>query len=220
MALVKDALNIARSMLNDDVMTVWGDLTLMPKFYQAHVEMETKLVLNGVFVIHEASASFLVNAGATDLGVNQPKDIVTILKIKEYGAGESPDQAIPMTEKDFIPDWMSTDTLRIWCWREEKLLFLPANADRRVIVYYNKRLTAPTLVSDALPVVTSESYLGPKIASLACMSVHDFESGQFWAGLAEENLSKIVRTQVKSQQTLPARKLPFSWRSRRGRQRF
>lgn len=220
MSTVKDALNIARSMLNDDAMLTWGDSVLMPKFQQAHVEMESKLILNGIFVIHEASVALPVLAGTKTLGVNQPKDIVTLIKVKEYGINETVDQAIPMIQKDFIPEWSLTDTLRIWAWREEQLLFLGANTDRQVLIYYNKRLTAPALVSDPLPVITSESYLGPRIAALACLSTHDMESGQFWAGLAEDNLSKIVRTQVKSTQGLPSRKLPFSWRVRRGRQRY
>jgi hypothetical protein len=207
-------------MLNDDAMLTWGDSVLMPKFQQAHVEMESKLILNGIFVIHEVSVALPVLAGVKTLGANQPKDIVTLIKIKEYGINETPDRATLMVEKDFIPDWSLTDTLRVWCWREEQLLFLGANTDRQVLIFYNKRLTAPALVSDPLPVITSESYLGPRIAALACISTHDMESGQMWAGLAEDNLSKIIRTQVKSHQHLPSRKLPFSWRSRRGQQRY
>jgi hypothetical protein len=220
MSTVKDAFNIARSMLNDDAMLVWGDMTLMPKFMQAHVEMESKLILNGIFVTHEISVVLPVTTGAKDLGVSQPPDLVIPIRMKEFGAGEAPNQAVPMVWKDFLPDWTLTETLRVWSWREEKIGLIGATTDRQVMLYYNKRLTCPTLVSEPLPVITSETFLGPRIAALACMSTHDMESGQMWAGLAEENLSKIIRAQVKSQQALPSRKLPFSWRARRGRQRY
>ena len=219
MSTVKDALDIARSMLNDDVMLVWGDMTLMPKFKQAHVEMESKLILNGIFVAHEATASLVVPRGAMDLGINQPPDMVIPLKMKEYAAGESAERALIMVQKDFLPTDVPAESLRVWCWREEKISFIGATTDRQVLLYYNKRLTCPALVSDPLPVITSEAYLGPKIAALACLSVGNMDGGQMWAGLAEENLSKLVRTQVKSQQTLPSRKLPFSWRNR-GRSRY
>lgn len=217
MATVKDALNIARTLLNDDVALIWGDAVLMPKLRLAHVEMESKLILNGISVIIEETAAISVPALALNLSTNQPIDIVNPIKMVEYASGEDSSQAINMARKEFIPNWPQTDTLRVWAWRENLIIFVGATSIRNVILYYEKRLTAPILVSENLAVITSEAYLGPRVAALA---EKDQNVAKIWNDIAQDNLSKLVRTQVKGQQSLPSRKLPFSWRSRRGRTRF
>lgn len=217
MATVATALELARSFLGDDDRVEWSDARLMPKVRQAHGEIIAKAQLNGLQVIQEESTPFLVPANTTDFSSLQPVDLVEPIKIEEYGVGETPDQGQFMARKAFIPTWIPTETLRVWAWRENKILFLGATTARNIILYYRKGILAPTQVNDPLPVLGSEIYIGPRVAALAVLGTDRAEKFGPLNQEADDNLSLIIRRMVKSESNLPARRRPFSARYRRGR---
>jgi len=211
MALAIDALKIARTLLNDDAMLVWHDSILLPKLAQAHTELVQKLELNGIPVVRAVTAAITVLAGATDLGVNLPTNIVEPSKMEERRPNEDISNTIPMTEVDYIPNLEKQDNLRYWAWLNETIQLLGANTDRVVHLYYMKSLPTPRSLTDALGVVGAESYLGPRVASLAASSVRDFANAKDKQATADASFDRIVRIQVKGQQNLPVRRRPFSY---------
>ncbi len=224
MSTVREAFTIARSLLGDDAGVQWTDATLMPKLIQAHGEMVSKLALNGVPSIREMSVAVTITALATTMGASQPSSLIKPIKMSEKTPGEDVSRYILMTKHDFLPEVVPSTILRYWSYNEELIQFIGATADRDVKLYYEARLTSPAKITDTLVIPLSETYLGPRIVAL-CMSRSKqvggnrdlFESA---SKMAEENLSMIVRTEVKGEQNLPVRRRPFSYQMKRGRMRF
>lgn len=216
MSTVSDALDIARTFVNDDAALTWSDAILMPKVALAHGELLAKLILNGISVVHKVtSPRITVTAGSTDLGNNMPTDIGKIIKMDELAVNDDIANAIPMTKVEFIPNYDKTETLRYWAYIQQKIALLGATTDRQVCLYYEKTVPAPTKLTDVLFFNQSEIFIGPRVAALMLVNTPNFQTAQ---GAADANLSLVVRAQVKSGQNLPVRRRPFSWalRARRG----
>jgi len=214
-AKVKDALEIARSILMDDIGTRWTDALLLPKVKQAHAELVTKLNLNGIAVQVKVSSRINVPRLQKTLGPSALPDIIRIINIRELGPGDPADYAVKMTKYDILPSDAMGTTLRYWSYNQEKIEFLGATTDRDIIVEYLKQPTAPTEVNSILDFAMSEIYIGPRVAALAA-ATKDMKMFTLANQIAEENLSRLVRTQVKGDQSLPVRRRPFSYMRRRG----
>jgi hypothetical protein len=200
MANVDVALKIARTYLGDDRGVKFTDATLMPKLQQAHRELQLKLWLNGLPVTKEVSAIFTVPAGAVDLGVNQPTDLIEPQLMKEKAVGEPISRFIDMTEVNELPDVDQSDSLRYWCWREEIITLLGATTTREVRLDYIKGLTIPVLKTDPIGFILGEAFLGPRTAALAGADSNED---------AQNRLSEIIAANVRGSQSLPTRRRPY-----------
>ena len=216
MAQIRDALKITRTLLNDDAALVWHDSVLMPKAVQAHQELLNTVTLNGVPCIWTATTLATIPAFAKNMGANLPLDIIRPIKMDERLVGDVDSNAIPMTKVDFVPNLDITDTLRYWGWIEEQIIFLGANQARQVRLYYDQWIPTPVAVTDNLFFRQSETFLGPRIAALCSIGLPTFD---VLNNMADANLSKIIRREVKALQNLPVRKRPFSY-AIKARRRF
>jgi hypothetical protein len=191
MALTSVALATARTLLNDDNATVWTDPILLPKLQEAHRELQTDLWLVGSPVVREVTIPILVSQGNTDLGANQPLDLVSPTALKE---AESADGTwVDMTEVNYIPfDVAKTSKLVYWAWRGEKIRFLGATANRYVVVFYRKLITVPATATDPIGIIFGELYLGARTAALAAGSVGNKDVYDTVTALAKANFEKVV----------------------------
>jgi hypothetical protein len=215
MALASAALNSARTYLNDQNQQIWTDPILIPFLQEAYKDLLLVLWLNGLPVVREKAASITVPAGSLNLGVNQPADLLEPIWIKERQPGSSEDW-IPMIETDFEPDWQAENTLRWWTWREEKINFVGATVDRAVLIQYMKTLSMPVVATDPLNFIYADFFLGPQTAGYAANSVGNTTLSKecMWiqgiqVGFAGAKLDMIIRSNVKGQQNLPARRIPY-----------
>ena len=207
MALASEALDSARTYLNDQGKQIWSDALLIPFLKEAYKDLLLALKLNEIPVIMEKSAAITVNIGATTLTL--PADIVEPVKLKErlFGSSES---FINMSEKAWEPDITQSSTLRYWAWREEVLELVGATTKREVLLFYIKTLTAPTLASSSLGFINAETYLGPKTAVYAASSLGNSTLAGEANRIAEDKLEIIIRYNVKNKQGLPVRRLPYN----------
>jgi hypothetical protein len=207
MALLSDALAIARSLLNDDLGMKWSDAILIPKAQIAHRELQVELELNSIPVVKSQTAIISVPAGATDLGLTQPADLVEPISIKERDAGGTAEDLVSMTEVSFIPQASRSVSLIYWAWIGERITFLGATTNREVMLRYTKSLTVPRTATDVLGFVGSELFLGPQIAYLA--TGEDRFSLQ-----AARALDRLIRVNVKGMQGIMHRRRPYRSASR------
>jgi hypothetical protein len=191
MALTNVALATARTLLNDDNATVWTDPILLPKLQEAHRELQTDLWLVGSPVVREVTVPILVTLGNTDLGANQPQDLIAPTSLKEAESANG--TWVDMTEVNYIPfDVAKTSKLVYWAWRGEKILFLGATASRYVVVFYRKLITIPTTANDPIGIIFGELYLGARTAALAAGSVGNKDVYDSITALAKANFEKVV----------------------------
>lgn len=214
MATIQDALNITRTLLNDDAALQWHDQSLMPKIVLAHNELVAKLVLNGVPAIYNTTSPLItVPAGQLNLGADLPTNIQRPIKMNEWIPNDDIANAIPMTKVDFIPNLDQVDTLRYWAWIQQQIVFLGSTANRTVQLDYLGNVVPPTAVTAPLFFSLSETFLGPRAAALVMSGKPEYDT---FNRIAEMNLSSLVRIEVKAAQNLPVRRKPFSHSLRRG----
>jgi hypothetical protein len=214
MATAATALDSARVYLNDVNAQIWTNAILLPYLKEAHNDLVLVLWLNGLPVLKEKSTSLAVTALQLDLD-SQPADLVEPIWLKERSFGSS-DDWIDMTEKDFEPDISQTSELRYWTWREDLIKFVGATTKREVLMRYWKSLTVLTAAGDSLGFIFSEFFLGPQTAAYAAGSVGNltlaaellFVKGVN-IGVAGAKLHMIIQGNIKGQQNLPARRIPY-----------
>ena len=214
MATAVTALESARSYLNDNGAQIWTDSALLPYLREAYRDLIMSLWLNGLPVIREKAAA-PITVGVGVLFLTLPADLIEPIWLKERASGSSEDY-IPMTETEFTPDFKQDTTLRYWDWRDEKINFIGATTAREVSLRYWKGLTVPTGANSSLGFIFAEIFLGPQTAAYASSSVGNttlagelgYVQGQR-VGIAGSKLDMIIRANIKGQQNLPARRIPY-----------
>lgn len=215
MANAVEALNSARSYLNDTGKSFWTDARLLPYLTEAYRDLLLILHSNGLPVLREKSSAITVAIGATSLTL--PSDFVEPIKLKERLSGSS-DTYVPMEEKDFAPDFDQVENLRYWAFREGAIEFIGATTARQVLLFYQKSLTIPTSAASALTFLYAETFLGPQTAGYAAGALGNTtlaEALLYRVGkdedvsIAGSKLDTLIRFNVKGQQNLPARRLPY-----------
>ena len=215
MAIAKEAFNSARTHLNDSESAVWSDSTLLPHLKEAHRDLQVTLWLNGLPVIRKKSATINVNASALDLGSNQPIDLVSPISLKERAQGSS-EGWTDVTETDFEPDRQMASILDVWCWREERIKFVGSTSNREVLLRYHAGMTLPKDENSVLGFIFAEYFLGPQTAQYAARSVGGTSLANECLEEAKQKLDMVIRANIKGQQNLPVRRIPYR-RAVRGR---
>lgn len=215
MALASVALTSARSVyLNDAGASMWTDAILLPHLKEAHKDLLLVLWLNDIPVIKEISATINVTAisGTT---LTLPSDLLEPISLKERAQGSS-EVWVPMTEMDWEPTILQDTYLRYWIWREEQIKLVGAKNNREVLLRYYKSIADIVDGTSALGFILAETFLGPQCAGYAAGSVGNttLAAELLWVngvnvGVAGSKLDMIVRANIKGQQNLPARRIPY-----------
>ncbi len=207
MATAREALQIARSLLNDDTAISWPDAVLFPKLQIAHRELQAKLQLYSIPATKTVtSTAITVLAGSVDLGLNQPTNLILPIWIKERAVGGSAEDLENMVEVQSLPSIAQDSTLRYWLWMSQKIQFIGATANREIVMQYIKIITVPTIQSSDLGFANSELYLGARIAYLVTKD-------ESYATQAERALSDIIGIHVKALQGVAHRRRPYRCRA-------
>jgi len=224
-------LGIARNVyLNDTNAQIWTDAVLIPFLQEAYRDLIMVLWLNGLPVVRAKTTVLTIPIGKTSMGPNGanvlPADMLEPVWLKERATGATNDEWVPMSERDFEPDLLTTPTtLSYWAWRQEDIFFpsVGASTSRDIRMNYHATLTIPVVSTDSLNYIFAESFLAPQLSGYAAGSVgNDTLAGKLlWVqvvqvGIAGSKLDMIIRANVKNQQNIPARRLPYR-RSMRGR---
>lgn len=210
-ALAGQALDSARAHLNDVGATIWPNTVLFPFLQEAHRELRSKVILNGIPVIDEVSAVLSVPAQTTDLTtvVGYPTDLIVPIWLKERQVGQTDSDFIDMTPRDFIPNINMDIWLFWWSWRREKIFLVGSLNDEEVQIRYRRQIPTPAVSSDSLGWLGAENYLSYRTAALACNSIGETDKATGLTQTAMVNLDDVIRLNVKQIQGLPARRRPY-----------
>ena len=214
MANASEALDSARVYLNDTAKNMWTDAKLLPYLKEAYRDMLINLWLNGIPIQKEKTSSPITVAIGI-LTLTLPADFIEPIKLKERLA-LSNDGYVDMFEKAFEPDVQQTTELRYWAFREGGIQFVGSTTAREVLLFYWKTLTIPTEAGNPLGFTFAEVFLGPKTAAYAAGSVGNPTLAEEANALAEIKFDVILRANIKGQQSLPTRRVPYR-RARRAR---
>lgn len=168
--LASEPLIEAKVLLNDPNGTIYVDSQLIPLLQKAYRELQTKMMLNGLPVLKEATTPQVVAAGTDKLGDGSglPTDFVYPIELAERTPGSN-EFFIPMTETQWELDEAPVPFLRYWNWREEEIKFLGATADREVRIRYMKGLTRITDSNTPIGINNAVSFLASRTAAIAAL---------------------------------------------------
>lgn len=198
--------------LNDVGGTIWTYATLLPFLQEAHRELRSKVILNGIPVIDEVTGVISVPAGTTDLTTiaGYPTDLIVPIWMKERQQGDpNNSDFIDMTPRDFIPNINQDIWLYWWCWRGEKIFLVGSLNNEEVQLRYRRQIPTPVVAGDSVGWLGAENFLSYRTAALACNSIGEGEKGQSLSQQAEINMDIVIRLNVKQLQTMPARRRPY-----------
>lgn len=206
MATAKEVFDSARAVyLNDAGGQVFTDSVLLPHLKEAHRDLQLHLLINGLPVIREKSDVIPVVALSTELTL--PADFIEAISLKERGS--SSDEWVSMTEKDFEPDYQQSTTLIFWCNRDEKIMLVGATTNREVLLRYNKGLTLPKDETSQMGFRLAEVFLAAQTAQYAARALGSDSLADDCLKAAELKLDLVVRANIKGQQSLPVRRIPY-----------
>jgi len=164
----QEPLTEVKALLNDPDGNIYPDARVIPFMQKAYRELQTKMMLNGLPVLKESSVDIPVAAGTLLLGDGSglPTDFIYPIELHERVSG-STDRYEEMKELAWEGDYIPSDRLLYWNWREEEVKFAGATTPREVRIRYMKGLARITGVGSNIAVNNAVSFLATRTASLA-----------------------------------------------------
>jgi len=209
-----EPLTEAKILLNDPAGNIFPDDKLIPLMQKAYRELQTKMMVNGLPVLKEASTPVTVVQGTVRLGdgAGLPTDFIYPIELHERKVG-STDNFSPMFERAWEPDEKPGQSLEVWTWREEELKFIGATTDREVRIRYMKGLTRITATTSPIGIIQATTYLASRTAAIAAFSLGANPSrAQALDNDAGSALIDVIVILTKRQQGLGIRRLVNRYR--------
>jgi hypothetical protein len=154
--------------LNDTPRSLFTDAILLPFLKRSFKDLLLEMDKKNISQTKEVSAAITVPALTTSLttAALMPTDFITPVKIEERASGSS-DLYVPIEEKDFSENVFQTDRLRYWAFREDDIKFPGSTTARQILLYYQKGITVPVVLTQQIGVVNAEAYLSAQTAGYA-----------------------------------------------------
>lgn len=203
-----EVFNSARVYLNDPNTTLWTDARLLPYLKEAYEYGRNEQASKDLPNSYKTDTQTVV-AGQTTLAT-PPSDLLLPIKLAERTPGTT-DPFVPMSEAVWDINATPVSVLQSWNWRNQQINFLGALEDREVITYYLGDMNPTGIdVSSSNLLGNIRVFLGAKVAALVlAFSQQDFTKAKVADGIAEEQLEKIISTQLKYRQSIVRRPRPF-----------
>src|SRR5438105_2298473 len=129
--ILDDLLEIVQTHLNDHGGEFWKDnkQQLIIYVHEAIRDLQLELNVHGVPLVAKQSNPITVLAGTSDLGVNQPNDIVEPLVLQEKQHGVVEDYEPMVGPRVFLPLTSQPEAeLTWWAWSGGKISFVSVGA--------------------------------------------------------------------------------------------
>lgn len=198
-----------RTLLNDDLVTLWTDVVLLPKLVQAYRELESKLRISAASIMRvQTDADVPISASPSTYAAIS--DIKEPIRLWEKAPADPDSAYVLMTEYDPLPvtQYPVTSILQYWQWDGTNINLMGCSADRHVKVMYWRSLPEPTGNTSSMVFTDAEIYLAPRTAALAAGSVGESAVYEAMSAVASEALSLVIQANRGRQAPPDATKRP------------
>jgi hypothetical protein len=221
-----DVMDIAAALLNDPDKNNYTYVAQIPYLTLATQELQEYYQQNNIPVTNETSIVIAVDSGVDEIGFedfspapNLPDDLIDIRRL--WYSPRDQEQWIPMTKRTYLPHYLEgqeTNPLTYYTWNNQKLEFLPANADNDIKLDYIQTMF-PEIVDEntQLSVINAKTFLEYRTAGLCAEFIGENPTRATAlngnAVLGSDRASGIA---TKGTQSVPIRRRPFraAWRRR------
>lgn len=224
-AQAEDALNLARSLVNDASGVVFTDTVLMPLLNSAYRALQRELAENGVTVLMSQMDISLPLDPVSGLAPNPPQlsdvtspqlpvDLLAPHALWEI-ATNSADIYIPMEKiTGGLPNLQASPYLRIWEWREDRINLIGATQPVTVRVRYEKALSTLVLGTDPIQIRSATDPLAYATAAMAARSRGARALAADMAAATQMATEKLIERYVRPEQAKARRRRPYGYRRR------
>lgn len=222
----EDALNLARSLVNDAAGAVFTDAVLMPFLNSAYRGLQRELAECGVSVLAEQQDLELdvdPTSGTTPTEISDvsspqlPTDCLAPHLLWERAAANTTDVFVPMekfTSGGGMLNLQPSTYLRLWEWREDKVNLIGATQSITVRIRYEKVLPLLTLGTDPVQIRSATDPLAFATAALAARSRGARALAQDLLGTAQMATESLIERYVRPEQTKGRRRMPYGYHRR------
>jgi len=224
-AQAEDALNLARSLVNDASGVVFTDTVLMPFLNSAYRGLQRELAENGVTVLMAQIDISLPLDPVSGLAPNPPQisdvtspqlpvDLLAPHALWEM-ATNSTDIFIPMEKiTGGMPNLQASPYLRIWEWREDRVNLIGATQPITVRLRYEKALPLLVLGTDPVQIRSATDPLAYATAAMAARSRGARALAADMQTAAQMAVEKLIERYVRPEQAKARRRRPYGYRRR------
>jgi len=222
----EDALNLARSLVNDAAGAVFTDTLLMPFLNSAYRGLQRELAECGVSVLAEQQDLELdadPTSGVTPTEISDvsspqlPTDCLAPHMLWERATANTTDVFVPMekfTSGGGMLNLQPSTYLRLWEWREDKVNLIGATQSITVRIRYEKILPLLTLGTDPVQIRSATDPLAFATAALAARSRGARALAQDLLGTAQMATENLIERYVRPEQLKGRRRMPYSYHRR------
>lgn len=222
----EDALNLARSLVNDTSGAVFTDTLLMPLLNSAYRGLQRDLAEVGVSVLVEQQdldlepdpATGITPAEISDTSSPQmPTDCLVPHMLWERAMANTTDVFVPMekfTSGGGMLNLQPSTYLRLWEWRQDKINLIGATQAITVRIRYEKVLPELTLGTDPVQIRSATDPLAFATAALAARSRGARALAADLLGAAEMATENLIERYVRPEQVRGRRRMPYSFHRR------
>jgi hypothetical protein len=217
----EDALNLARSLMNDAAGMVFSDAVLMPLLNSAYRGLQRELAENGVSVfVAQIDMPLPLTGGLTPSAISDtsspqlPTDLLAPHALWEVVTG-STDVFIPMEKiTGGLPNLQPAPYLRIWEWREDRINLVGATQAITVRIRYEKALSALVLGTDPVQIRSATDPLAYATAAMAARARGARALAADMVAAADAATTKLIERYVRPEQYKARRRKPYGYRRR------
>jgi len=222
----EDALNLARSLVNDSAGAVFTDTLLLPFLNSAYRGLQRELAESGVSALAEQQdleldtdpTSGITPTEISDVSSPQlPTDCLAPHMLWERATANTTDVFVPMekfTSGGSMLNLQPSTYLRLWEWREDKVNLIGATQSITVRIRYEKVLPLLTLGTDPVQIRSATDPLAFATAALAARSRGARALAQDLLGTAQMATEKLIERNVRPEQLKGRRRMPYSYHRR------
>ncbi|HEX4002313.1 MAG TPA: hypothetical protein VHX36_06665 [Candidatus Acidoferrales bacterium] len=222
----EDALNLARSLVNDAAGAVFTDVLLMPFLNSAYRGLQRELAECGVSVLAEQQDLELdadPTTGVTPVEISDvsspqlPTDCLVPHMLWERATANTTDVFVPMekfTSGGSMLNLQPSTYLRLWEWREDKINLIGATQSITVRLRHERILPLLTLGTDPVQIRSATDPLAFATAALAARSRGARALAQDLLGTAQMATENLIERYVRPEQIKGRRRMPYSYHRR------
>lgn len=216
MPLASAVMDEAAALCGDRNRNLYTYDKLLPLLKRAVRDLQDEMLANDLTVLREDTTSATINALATSYPT-PPNDLITPIKMWERPDGSASDEDwVPMLEREWDPSEKQQESLEVWKFRDEQILFRGATTARKVKMLYQKSLAGIADQNSNISVINAENYLAAKLAGYGARFIgKNVTLGAELDRDAEKALNLFLTTRIKEDQDDVLRMKPYSSRRRR-----
>jgi len=213
--LASDVMDRVRACLNDVNVDLFSNAVLLPYLKIANDDLADELVDNGSTVNKEVATDFTVAAGVGSIA--SPADMIVPIELFEKDTGALDSSFKLVTQKGFLPNVdNNSSSIGIWAWREQTVVFCKSSLSKVLRLRYYRIITEITSDGTIIELPFSLNYLAHHTAALAAEYIgQNSNKAAILEDQANQKLNKILKREVKQNQSGPVRRKAFTLKSSR-----